>query len=232
MSQEVRILSTKKLLSGHKQMLLNQGFSVLEENFISTESVPFELENIQENLIFTSQQAVLAVSNHPKVQEIRRNPVFCVGSKTADLLDEVGFTVQETTDYAKDLSKVIRSQYASESFTFFCGNLRRDILPVELPTAGIRFNEIQVYETTLTSVEITAEIDAILFYSPSGVESFLQQNSFNSAICFCIGETTAEAVRDFAEEKQIPAPEIIIANQPTIESTVSKSIHYYKSKLA
>lgn len=217
-----RILSTRKLQPNHRQFLLGAGLSVVEADFIETCPVAFELASVHDNLIFTSSNAVKAVSEHPNVQDIRRNPVFCVGEKTAELLDELGFTVLASAAYADELAEIITTQYASESFTFFSGNLRMDTLPTRLTENNIRFNEIAVYETALTPVKIDHQPDGILFFSPSAVESFRQENTVGDAMCFCIGTTTAKAL-------QAHTPNIVIANKPTIENTIIQCLNHYKT---
>ena len=100
--------------------------------------------------------------------------------------------------------------------------MRRDILPNTLKENGIQFNEIEVYETNLTSKKITQKLDGILFFSPSGVESFLEKNKITNEICFCIGETTAEAL----ENKNIK--NIVIAQKPSVENVITEVVEYYK----
>lgn len=217
----IRILSTKKLKSNQKQFLLNAGMAVVEVDFIGIQNKSFTFLNIYDNLIFTSGNAVAAVNNHPDVQEIRRKPSFCVGEKTADLLDESGFTVQERTNSATELAALIVSEYANESFTFFSGNQRLDELPNQLKSAEITFNEIEVYETTATPQSINGAVDGILFFSPSAVESFLLANKITNETCFCIGNTTAKALEKATDK-------LIIANQPSVENTIIQTINYYK----
>lgn len=226
----VRILSTKKLKANQKQFLLNAGFSVVEADFISIKNKDFTFSNIKDNLIFTSQNAVKAVSDQPGVQDIRRNPVFCVGEKTADLLDASGFTVQEWAENASGLAKILISGYASERFTMFCGNIRREELPAELRNANVDFNEIEVYETVLTPLKIESEVDGVLFFSPSSVVSFLSENKLGSQACFCIGQTTARSLsNDHMPFKPdgLNSISIEIANQPTIESTIVRCINFF-----
>jgi uroporphyrinogen-III synthase len=224
-STETRILSTKKLKPNQRQFLLNAGFSVVDADFIRVTELPFRLTDINQNLIVTSQNAAKALAAHPEVQDIRRNPVFCVGSKTADLLDELGFTVQESADNAQELANVIKKEYAVESFTFFSGNIRRNELPMALMEADIEMNEIEVYETELTPIEIKSEIDGILFFSPSGVKSFLSKNELAGQICFCIGQTTSAELERRMGSNPI---EVIVSNSPTIESTIAKCINHFK----
>ena len=218
----IRILSTKTLLSNQKQFLLNADFSVIEADFIATQSVDFELKNIHDALLFTSQNAVNAILNHQHLEALKAKDVFCVGLKTKTLLEENGFNVVAYTGYAQDLAEIISLVYSDSSYTFFSGNLRRDTLPDMLKEAGIVFNEIQVYETLLTPQKINSKPDGILFFSPSAVESYLKENTLSDETVFCIGNTTAAAL----EDKKIK--NIIIANQPTIENTIIQTINYYK----
>ena len=199
MNKPINILSTKKLLPNQKQLLLDASFDVIEENFIETKIKNFELSKINDNLIFTSQNAVQSVLKNPKVEELKSKNIFSVGMKTKSLLEENGFNVEVYTDYASDLAEIISLIYNKEKHTFFSGNLRRDVLPNTLKENGITFNEIEVYETNLTSKKIKDKLDGILFFSPSAVESYFKLNTIKNEICFCIGETTAEAL----EEKQI-----------------------------
>ena len=172
-------------------------------------------------IIFTSQNAVLSVLENKNIANFRKNIVFCVGLKTKALLEENGFEVVAYTDYAEDLSKIISLIYNKENFTFFSGNLRRELLPKTLTKNGIVFNEIQVYETKLTPKKIAQKLDGILFFSPSAVESYLELNTIKNEICFCIGKTTSETL----ENKDIK--NIVIANQPTVENVITEVEEYY-----
>lgn len=224
MYNPIRILSTKKLLSNQKQFLLNANFNLLEADFITTQNKPFELKDLNENLIFTSQNAVLSLLVNAKdvLPKLQEKNVFCVGLKTKALLEEKGFNVMAYTGYASDLAEIIALIYSKERFTFFSGNLRRDALPDALKEAKVTFNEIEVYETQLTPQKITTPLDGILFFSPSAVESYLKNNKIKKEMCFCIGNTTAEALEQVTKN-------IIIANQPTVENTIIQAINFYSS---
>lgn len=215
------ILSTKKLSENQKQMLLDHSFVLDEENFIETKTKEFKLENINQNLIFTSQNAVLSLLENPNWETLKSKPVFCVGLKTQELLTEKGFNVIAFTGYAADLAEIISLIYSKETYTFFNGNLRRDILPNALEENKIKFNEIEVYETNLTSKKITTKNDGILFFSPSAVEGYLKLNTIKDEICFCIGESTSESL----EAKNIQ--KIIIAEKPTVENVINEVIEHY-----
>ena len=221
MNSPIQILSTKILTEIQKKALLDANFSVIDADFIQTKSQDFELNEIQDNLIFTSQNAAQSVLLHPKSNELKSKNVFCVGIKTKALLEENGFNVMVYVDYASDLAEIITLIYANESYTFFSGNLRKETLPKALKEAKIKFNEIQVYETTLTPQKIKSPVEAILFFSPSGVESYLKENTIKKELCFCIGETTAEALVTKSKN-------LVIAAQPSIEDVIEECIEEYK----
>ena len=221
MSNPISILSTKILLRHQKQSLLDVGFSVTEANFIKTENSDFDLKGINDNLIFTSQNAAQSVLLHPKCSALKSKNVFCVGMKTKALLEENGFNVEVYVDYASDLAEIITLIYAKQSYTFFSGNLRKETLPKALKAAKVNFNEIQVYETTLTPQKIKTPVDAILFFSPSGVESYLSANKIKNEICFCIGETTASSLDKTTRN-------IIVADPPSVENVIEDVIQEYK----
>ncbi len=221
MSKQIQILSTKILSNVQKQELVNANFNILEANFIATQNQNFELKDIFDNLIITSQNAAQSILLHSKCEELKTKNVFCVGLKTKALLEENGFNVIVYVDYASDLAEIVTLIYSSESYTFFSGNLRKETLPKALKEAKIKFNEIQVYETTLTPQKIKTTVDGILFFSPSAVESYLKDNKIKAEICFCIGNTTAESLEKVTKN-------IIVADQPSVENVIDDVIEEYK----
>lgn len=224
MAKAIQILSTKILSPLQKEELKKAGFDLIEADFIKTENKPFELKDLNESLIFTSQNAVHSVLSHFDSEQLKKKNVYCVGLKTKILLSESGFNVVAYTGYASDLAEIITLIYRNESYTFFSGNLRRDTLPNALKEAGIKLNEIQVYDTSLQPQKIKTAVDAILFFSPSGVESYLKENTIKKEVCFCIGETTAEALHKITKN-------IIIADQPTVEDVIEDVITEYGNTL-
>jgi uroporphyrinogen-III synthase len=222
MNSKAVILSTKTLSDSQRQKMLAAGFELFEEDFIATKKQEYELNNINDNLIFTSQNAAQRILENSNVDNLKTKNVFCVGLKTKILLSEAGFNVVAYTGYASDLAEIITLIYGHESYTFFSGNLRKETLPNALKEVGIQFNEIQVYETILSPCKILEKLDGILFFSPSGVESYLKNNVIKKENCFCIGETTAEAL----EKHKIK--NLIVADEPTIESVIDDVIAEYE----
>ena len=82
-------------------------------------------------------------------------------------------------------------------------------------------HEIEAYKTMLSSVKIAASVSGVLFYSPSGIESYLKDNNTDK-IAFCIGETTAVEARKHFDEVQV-------ANMPDVDSVLALiNAHYIK----
>ncbi len=225
MTNPISILCTKTLSSEQRQVFLDAEIDLLEQDFIEIENINFELKNSNENLIFSSQNAVLSLMEQPNWEKLKTKMVFCVGIKTKNFLEQNGFKVAVYMDYASELAEIITLIYKNESFTFFSGNLRKETLPRALKEVGVKFNEIEVYQTKLAPFKISKEekFDAILFFSPSGVESYLKNNKIKTETCFCIGETTAETL------KNNKIKSIVIAGAPTIEDVIFEVIQYYSN---
>ena len=223
---QTSILSTKTLSEGQRQVFLDANFDLLEQDFIEIKHNLFEFKTINNNLIFSSQNAVLSLIEQNGWEVLKTKPVFCVGIKTKELLESHGFTVDVYLDYASELAEIITLIYNKESYTFLSGNLRKETLPQALKSAGITFNEIEVYQTTLAPFKISDQekFDGILFFSPSAVESYLTNNKIKNEVCFCVGATTAASL----EIKKIK--NIIIAETPTIEEVIEEVIEYYKTE--
>ncbi|BCY27900.1 uroporphyrinogen-III synthase [Flavobacterium okayamense] len=215
------LLSTKKLTEKNKVKLENSGFLVVEKNFIKTKSIPFSLNEVSENLIFTSKNAVKSVL--PFKKELIDKSAFCVGEKTKKQLEKNGFKVIFQAENAETLANKISESFNHLRFTFFCGNIRKETLPNILKENQVELNEIVVYKTKLKSHKISIKLDGILFFSPSGIKSYLLENEIKNETCFCIGNTTAETLNGKTSN-------IIIAKKHKIEAVLKACIKYFKQK--
>ena len=215
------ILSTKKLEKTAKQKLSDADFNVIEEKFIRTKRIDFQIESVSEFIIFTSKNSVKSVLKNKIASQVKEKKIVCVGQKTKKFLEKNNYSVQETADYASDLGSIIIEKYKNNSFTFFSGNIRRNTLPDLLNKNNIKWNEVVVYETSLNPKKVTSKIDGILFFSPSAVEGYLTKNKLENQTCFCIGTTTAKALEHKTNN-------IIIAPQPSVENVIKEVLKYYK----
>ncbi len=176
--------------------------------------------------VFTSYHAVESLHYLVRKHELllpRPQGAYTLEGQTAEKCKQLfpGIRIAGMANNARSLALHIAKQ-DEKQVVFFCGNLRRQELPEILKNENITVTEIQVYETVSTPAKVTENFDGIMFFSPSGINSYLEQNNLPShAVCFAIGETTANELR------QITKGQIRTAPQPTQESIVNLVIAYY-----
>ena len=98
---------------------------------------------------------------------------------------------------------------------FLCGKNRLKKIEEILSNNNVDLIVEELYETKLLYEKVNCMYDCILFYSPSGVESFIKNNFIEKSICFCIGNTTALALKSLTDK-------IIIAKKPTIRQLIKQ----------
>lgn len=212
------VLSTKKLALNQKELLLNSRIGLVEYDSISIKFIDFTLEEGKiQNAIFTSKNALKAI----EAKNIEIENCFCVGEKTSAYAKAFGLKISEKADNAKELALKIVKENSQKEFHFFSGNKRRDELPELLIENNIIYKETRVYETSLNPKQFESEFDGILFFSPSGVQSFIEKNQLKTT-AFCIGETTATEAKKHTSK-------VIIASKPSIENVIVQVVNYLKT---
>ncbi|WP_298370798.1 hydroxymethylbilane synthase [uncultured Lutibacter sp.] len=220
------IYSTKSL--SHEQIaILNSRIGAVSSDFITIRNnriKPVIVKNPIKNVVFTSQNAVEALLNNFAPMELDFENIYCVGRRTKRLIEKRIGKVKHLEKDAEKLGNYLAENLEDKNLTFFCGNKRRDELPSILEKNEILVNEVECYQTQLTPRKIEEKFKGILFYSPSGIESYLLDNSTNNAVAFCIGETTAsEAKKHFSE--------VVVAKVSTVESVIKSVNEYFKESL-
>jgi len=214
--RSVKVLSTKKLTPSQREIICNTNIDLVEYNAISIEKLAVKFTENIENAIITSQNAAgIIVELKTPV-----NKLFCVGNKTSALLIENGYDVSKTAKNAIELARFIVENHKNDAFWFFCGNKRRPELPKALQENNINFIEEVLYNTVLNSQRFEKKFEAVLFYSPSGVASYVQENSLGNSVAFCIGNTTANEAKKYTSN-------IVISNVSNIENVVVQVQKYF-----
>ena len=217
-----QLLSTKVLSPQQRALLPSGDFHLQEYDALVTEYLPADLHSEDEALcLFTSKHAVQACFTDGYGGERMLN-CCCVGAKTAALLQGLGHRVLEVQDSAKVLADEILKKYSGRSFIFYCGDRRLDTLPQRLRAAGMRLEERVVYRTHLNVKKFDTKFDAVLFFSPSGVESFAAANDLSHSAAVCIGSTTAGAAREHTKR-------IITAAFPSVEAVLTAAANLLKT---
>ena len=150
-------------------------------------------------LIFTSQNAVrLANKNNALKNKIIGKNSFCVGQKTSKLLEKFGFKVIQMRENANDLGHFLVEKYNKNSFSFFCGRKRRYEIESLFKKNNITIEIHELYDTLFINKKFKSPFDGIIFFSPSAVLSFFENNKWpKDSHGFCIGKSTAETLKKY-----------------------------------
>ena len=201
------ILSTKPLSEEERGLVHSLGWKLREESFIEILPLPYGTFSAdhQTLLIFTSENGVILLPS----MDLTQSSVACLLGKTLDAVRKKFREEQVicTAKNARDLARAIISDGRFTKAIFFCALDHRPELPQMLREAGIVLTEVPVYATTGTPMVVDTPFDAVLFFSPSAVDSFFAINTLPpGAVCFAIGETTAGVVRDYTDQRIIVSP--------------------------
>tara|TARA_B100000941_G_C28501068_1_gene554255 strand:+ start:1360 stop:2022 length:663 start_codon:yes stop_codon:yes gene_type:complete len=211
-----RVLSTKILDSKSKKELSLSNYEYSEEDFIKIIPTSFNLTQIFcDSLIFTSQNAVQIFLNNLESTKYKSKKIYCVGNNTKRLLEKNKFMVKNCFNDSLSLAQFISLNNKSEKFLFLCGKNRLKKIEEILSNNKINLMVLELYETKLLYKKVNYIYDCILFYSPSGVKSFIKKNFVEKSVCFCIGSTTASVLKSFTDK-------IIIAKKPTIKELIKQ----------
>ncbi|KIC96107.1 uroporphyrinogen-III synthase [Flavihumibacter solisilvae] len=228
MDNGIRILSTRPLSDEIIEAATSRGVDITVLSFIDTASIRTtevieEIEHASTQIttvVFTSMNAVEAVAE--VLQGLRPEwNIFCIGNSTRKLVERYFGEefITATANDAVSLAETIIEEGTAEEVIFFCGDQRRNELPELLQDAGIEVTEIIVYETIETPHRLSEEFAAVLFYSPSAVNSFFRYNRLGEhTLAFAIGKTTAVTIQQFSRNR------IVIADEPGKDQLAWKAV--------
>ncbi len=222
-SKIASVYSTKKLSELQKETL-SSAIGIEDSDFIKirfNRIPPKVMKNEIENVIITSQNGVEALLNSFTKDEMNFKNIFCVGRRTKKLIENRIGKVTKVAKNAKVLAEYLSKELENKEVTYFCSDVRLDILPAYLQTHDIVVNEVEAYKTMLSPEKLNDDVSGVLFYSPSGIGSYLKENATDK-IAFCIGETTAKEARKYFENVQV-------ANLPSVESVLELVNKNYSS---
>lgn len=231
MQNNITILCTRPLTESLLTEALEKGIAIEEISFIETtaiDSLPIrtEIKNIAKEITtvaFTSMNAVEAVAVILKDQPTDWI-IYCIGTTTHQLVKKYfgAEHIAGTANSAAELALLIATDKSIKKVDFFCGDQRRDELPDILRSNRVEVNELVIYNTVTIPHIISKTYDGILFFSPSGVHSFFENNTLPPAtILFAIGSTTGNEIKKFTSNK------IVLSDVPGKENLVKKMITYF-----
>ena len=204
----LRVLSTKILDEKLVDTARDMGMSLDCMEVIGTRVLDFDRSALQSDtydaIVFSSSNAVKSFLGNKETTVLAPSPleraggevVFAISGKTKDELEKNGIVPVAVGDSSEQLAEKIVSEGTIRSVLHICGNLRMDVLEKKLMAADISYKALVVYETLPLDNKVDASYDAVMFYSPSGVDSFSTKNKLNHDTLYCcIGETTAAKLK-------------------------------------
>ena len=219
----IQIYSTKSL--SHDQTgLLNSKIGVSSSDFITVRNnrlKPVIVKKPIKNVVFTSQNAVEALLSNFSRLELDFENIYCVGRRTKRLIEKKIGKVTQIENDATKLANYLVDNIELKEVTFFCGDKRMDDLPTILLNNGFVLNEVECYQTQLTPRKVEDKFKGILFFSPSGIESYLIENTGNDIVAFCIGETTAAKAKTHFKNVEV-------SKLSTVESVIKSVNEFFK----
>jgi uroporphyrinogen-III synthase len=226
----MKVLSTKLLDDNIINAALDKGITLTCLDFIGARNIDFDLSAlgtlIYDALVFTSSNAVAGFFKKENIHAAHLSkPIYSLSGKTKDALMQHGLHPIATADNAEALAGIITGNENIRSVLHICGNLALDTLEIRLMMGGLCYAPLVVYETIFAGQALDEAYDIVMFYSPSGVESFIQKNALDPYILYCcIGETTAARLKDVNE-----GIDIILPRQPTPQGMLKAIIDFKKS---
>jgi len=215
------VYSTKSL-SISQTNLVNNYIGVESSDFIKirfNRIAPREIKKELKHVVITSKNGVESILNSFTKDELNFGNIYCVGRRTKRLIEQKLGKVTKQERNSERLAEYLINNLKEEEVTYFCSDLRLDILPNKLEEGGLKVHEIIAYKTIYSPTVVSENVGGVLFYSPSTVVSFIKENNTDK-IAFCIGESTAkEASKYFKEVK--------VAKVPTVESVLDLVNLYY-----
>jgi uroporphyrinogen-III synthase len=237
----VQILSTRALGNGARDFIHHENWVVDIVSMIETHGVITgdQIAGFIQDCKDAGENSFLLFSSENAVKWLKWGfdkfgfkipaglKAVCVGNKTSDTAAEwldVEPILSEKNSEAL-LNKLKERFPVGTSFFFFCGSKRLDTLPDGLREAGFGVEEYLVYKTELTPHKIIREYEAVLFFSPSAVESFFMVNFWErKMVAVSIGRTTFEKLKMAGVET------ILLADEPNERAMLAKLDEYLKDR--
>jgi uroporphyrinogen-III synthase len=180
------------------------------------------LAETKNTIVFTSMNAAEAIIESLEGSKPSWD-IYCMGGTTKLIIKDYfgADSIKGTGKDALSLAEGIITNGNKEA-VFFCGNIRRDELPQLLKQHQIDLEEMVVYETIVKPQEVNQAYDAVLFFSPSAVDSFFSVNKVSgNTILFAIGNTTAKEISNYSHNT------VVKADTPEKNNLVTKAIGYF-----
>lgn len=144
--------------------------------------------------------------------------VFCISEKQAKIIHEFSdFVFVSDEKNSKSLSELLHNK---SGLKIFLKSNR------SLEASGLKIVEVEVYQNTLVKPYVENEFETYLFFSPSGIESFIEGGNTipTYSKIIAIGETTAHKAKAGFEN------EVLVSTEQSELATIQKAVSVLKEK--
>ena len=176
-------------------LLSNQIYSEVENiEVFQIEYIKSKIDLLKyDALIFTSKNAVYSLESFNK--DWKKIPSFAIAPKTAQVIEKLGGKIAFTgitshgNDFAQELIELLKNKKVLYIKALKTVSNLVDILK----NNDVLLDELVVYKTSCKKSNVALENNSVfIFTSPSSVECFFQQYSWNDSYkAIVIGKTTA-----------------------------------------
>lgn len=194
-----------------------KGYEVVAHSFLSFSPVEFEIQLPYDVIFFGSPRAVIFFKAGASISPNKL--IACVGSKTAEVLESMGHTVDfvgknssDPKSVAEDFKKWLAEQKSGfESLTPHDSRVQRSarvLFPISnrsLKTIAGAIPEDQKEEVVVYSTDVIGKViepcDVYAFSSPSNVEGFFEVNTIREgAAVIAWGKSTERALEGYQDK--------------------------------
>lgn len=202
----------EKLSTSTRQWLQKQHVQFIEQPFFRIEYKKpnlkfFEtMQQTRKQWVVTSVYAAhWLVRFKSKVGLTTNDRIFCWSEKQADILRDLNLPVFATSYYSSIQEKAdfVIAQNEGDSVLFLHGDKLHSEFSSAFSGYPIQYTEIEVYKNTPIEKFVSGIFDAYLFFSPSGIDSFMASGNVpnpNSTILANENSTAREAWRVFTNK--------------------------------
>ncbi len=197
----------------------NLGFEWINQRFIETKNIPFQIDvNPFDWIFFSSREAVHSFFSN-KIST-GKCLLGAVGKGTAEAISEYATPsfIGESTN-TTEVGQSFANQIGSSKVLFPCSSISKQTIQSHLNPS--QFENLVCYETVLIDRKIEQPTIAI-FSSPSNVDGFLLSNTLNSVQKIIVyGPTTGQHIENLGYSANIILQEI---NESAIIDAIKEAI--------
>jgi len=157
-----------------------------------------ELSRDVNALIATSANA-LKFAQPELIAQCAGKPIYCVGSKTAQLAVALELDVNTCCETAEELASIIARQ-PTQNFGYLCSKHRMSTLDDSLPPDQLHI--IETYEAPFIrpNLDASTSVDGVLFYSIRAAQAWAE-TGIQAQFHFCMSENIAKNLSSDQQQK-------------------------------